>query len=278
MTRPVKLVTDSNSQIPDELARRFGVAVVPLPVTVDGTTHLEGVDLDTDEFYARLAAGPPAVATAQPSPGQFVATYSEAVAAGAGSILSVHIGSAVSGTVNSAQIAARAVDVAVRIVDTGTASFSVALSAWAAGEALAGGADLAEAAGVAEAAAAGGGNVFVVGGLELARAGGRLAAGAADEEGAIPVLSMRAGTMEVLDRAADSYEAARVMADAVRSGGFDLRVGVGVADREAAPLGEAVIALLDGVPEVREVVRYRVGPSVGVHTGPGTVGVMWASW
>jgi hypothetical protein len=72
----IGLVTDSNSQLPPELAARYGVEVVPLTVTVDGVAHLEGVDLDADGFYARFAGGrTPVVSTSQPSPGQFVDVY-----------------------------------------------------------------------------------------------------------------------------------------------------------------------------------------------------------
>src|SRR5262249_10497091 len=148
----IGLVTDSNSQIPPSLVARYGVTVVPVPVTIDGTAYHEGVDLDADDFYARFRPGepPPVVSTAQPSPGQFALAYDQLVGAGAAEILSVHIGSTVSGTINSARIAATDVAVPVRIVDTGTASFAIALCAWAAGEAITGGATCEEAAAAAE--------------------------------------------------------------------------------------------------------------------------------
>ena len=66
------------------------------------------------------------------------------------------------------------------------------------------------------------------------------------------------------------------MADFVRAGGSSLRVGVGVSDRDTLPLVEALEDRLRVAPEVREVVRYVIGPSVGAHTGPGTVGTMFA--
>ena len=65
------------------------------------------------------------------------------------------------------------------------------------------------------------------------------------------------------------------MADHVRAGGTSLRVGMSVADAGTLPLVEALEALLRDAPEVRELIRYRVGPSVGAHTGPGTAGAMF---
>ena len=272
----IGLVTDSNSQLPPELAGRYGVEIVPLTVVVDGKEFLEGVDLDADGFYAGFEGGrTPDVSTAQPSPGRFAEAYALLARRGVDEILSVHIGSAISGTLNSARLAAGDAPVPVRLVDTGTASFGIACCVWEAGEAIAGGASIEEAAAIAESLASTVGNVFVVGALDLARKGGRLAGDLADADHAIPVLSMVDGRIEAVGTATDADEAAAVMAEHVGRGGRGLRVAVGVADRAAAPTADALEALLTGRPEVRDIVRYRVGPSVGVHTGPGTAGAFF---
>ena len=265
--------TDSNAQLPPELVERYGVEVVPIPVTVDGVEYAEGVDLDADAFYARFAGGTPTVSTAAPGPGRFVAAYRALAERGATEVLSVHIGSAVSGTVNAARLGAELAGVPVRLVDTGEASFTVACCLWEAAEAVARGAGLEEAARVAEDVAGRCGNVFVVGALQLARAGGRLSEEVdASGTAAIPVLSMVGGRMTPVGSARTDDEAADVMAAHIRSAGRRLRVGIGVADAAATPLREALEARLVGTPEVAELVRYRIGPSVGAHTGPGTVG------
>jgi DegV family protein with EDD domain len=271
----IGLVTDSNAQLPPELVERYGVEVVPLTVMVDGVDHLEGVDLDADAFYAAFAGGAaPKVATSQPSPGRFAATYRRLADAGAEEILSIHIGSAVSGTLNSARLAATDSPVPVRVVDTGTASFGVGCCVWEAAEAVRAGAPAEQAAALAEALAPRIGNVFVVGALDLVRAGGRLAAGAGAEEG-IPVLSLVEGQVQVVGTAGNVDEATAVMAERVRSAGEGLRAAVGIADAAAAPLWQALETALASAPEVKEVVRYRVGPSIGAHTGPGTAGAFY---
>jgi fatty acid-binding protein DegV len=83
------------------------------------------------------------------------------------------------------------------------------------------------------------------------------------------------GQVKVVGRAGSVDEAVEMMAACVRSGGNVLRVAVGVADQQAAPLADALEAAVVRAPNVIEVVRYRVGPSVGAHTGPGTVGAFW---
>lgn len=272
----IAIVTDSGSQLPAALVERYGVTVVPLTVTVDGTPYLEGTELDADAFYARFEGGAtPVVATSQPSPGQFSAVYEALAASGATDILSIHIGSDISGTCNSARLAAAASPAPVRLVDTGTASFGVACCVWEAAEVLAAGGSLAAAAAAATELGSSIGNVFTVRALDLAKAGGRLSAGSDVDDAAIPILSLVAGEMKVVGQASDVDDAAQAMADHVLAAGSSLRIGLGLADAAAAPLWQALEARLVGAPEVREVVRYRIGPSVGAHTGPGTAGAFF---
>ena len=205
----IGLVTDSNSQIPSELADRYGVEVVPLTVMVDGEEYLEGVDIDAGAFYARFEHRRPMVTTAQPSPGRFAEAYEEA-------------------------------------------------------------------AGAAERVGATVGNVFVVGALDMARAGGRLAGEVSASSTTIPVLTLAGGVMREVDRCDGLEDTAEAMAGFVRAGGPSLRVGVGVSDPGTLPLVEGLEERLRAAPEVRELVRYVIGPSVGAHTGPGTVGAMFA--
>lgn len=270
------LVTDSNAQFPPELAERYGVTVVPLTVTVDGTGYLEGDELDADAFYARFDGGAtPKVTTSQPSPGRFAEVYGRLAGEGATEILSIHIGAAISGTCNSARLGAEESPVPVRIVDTGTASFGIACCVWEAAAALAAGATLDEAEAVAAELGPTIGNVFTVRALDLAREGGRLAPGADADAGSIPVLSLVGSEMEVVGQVSDVDSAADAMADHALASGSSLRIGLGVADAAAVPLVQALAKRLEGAPEVREVVRYRIGPSVGAHTGPGTVGAFF---
>ncbi len=266
---------DSNAQMPAQLVERYGVEVVPLTVTVDGEAFLEGVDLDADAFWARFGGGAsPIVGTAAPSPGRFVAAYETLATRGATEILSVHIGSSISGTFDAARVGSRSSPVPVRLVDTGTASFAVTCSLWEAAEAVKRGADLDQAAHVAEAVAASTDNVFVVRALDLAAKGGRLGVTSAPAE-AIPVIRLVDGSVQPVAEVCTTDEAADAMASAVLAGGSRLRVGISIADAAAASLWQALEDRLRDAEEVTELVRYRVGPSVGVHTGPGTAGAMW---
>ena len=281
MTRSrIGIVVDSNSQMPANLAARYGIEVVPLTVTVDGVEYEEGVDLDADAFYAFWSNGQtPVVETSQPSPGAFVTAYERLQSNGATEILSIHITESMSGTLNSARLAAGAVNLPVRLVDTGTASFGISCCAWAAAEAVAGEADVEAAAAVAAQRAAGLHTTFVVGVPSLIDRSGRsgeLEVEHASTEG-VPVLAMTGPELSVLTTATDLDAAVDAMvADALAwppSAEGGLRIAIGTSDGSSAPMSEALTAAFADDATVAEVLQYRIGPSVGAHTGPGTSGL-----
>ena len=271
----IALVTDSNALLPEALRARFDAQVVPLTVVVDGQPYAEGVDLTTAAFYDRLRDGA-TVSTAAPSPGLLLGAYEAAAVGGAEAVLSVHIGSNTSATVDSARLAARQSPIPVEIVDTGTASFPVACCVWAAGVALERHGSLDEAAAAARAVAGDVGNVFIVGALDLARRGGRLRGDAAAEAATgVAVLALRGGTMDVVAQAHDVEEAVQAMVVEVEHAAAGRAMRVGVGDAAAPDVATALADRLRARPEVAELVRYEVGPSVAAHTGLGTAGAVY---
>ncbi len=266
----IGLVTDSNAQLPPDLRERYQVGVVPLTVVVGGRPYREGVDITSAEFYERLGSGAE-VSTAAPSPGEVLEVYEQAASGGATEVLSIHIGSNTSATINAVKVAAGSSPVPVEVVDTETASFAVACCVWAAGEVLNAGGDLTHAADVARRVAGRVGNVFIVGALDLARRGGRLAADAAEGEG-LPVLALAGGQMNVVGHVEDVESAVDAMTDYFVEAAAGQAQRAGVGDALTPELASEYAARLAARPEVVELVRYEIGPSVGAHTGAGTVG------
>lgn len=120
----MQIVTDSGTDVNLTAEERAAlhVHVVPLVVTLDGASYQEGVDIDVDTFYPKLAATDGLPSTSQPAAGVLAQIYRE-LAADDPEILSIHISSGLSGTVNSAQTAAGMVPEAhVTVVDTKTLS------------------------------------------------------------------------------------------------------------------------------------------------------------
>jgi DegV family protein with EDD domain len=274
----IRVCCDSGAQLDPSLAERHRIEVVPLTVTIDGVPYLEGVDLDADGFWAMFEhARTPEITTAAPSPGQFLDAYQRLIAHGASEIVSVHTGSAISATFDAARLASQQVDVPVQLVDTGSASFVVGCAALAAAEVVAARQSATSAAMNAEKVAASSGNVFVVGALDLPRAGGRLDRGATEQPppGAVPVMRLRHGEMSVIDHAGSSEDAAAKMAAEILAYGDRLRVALSIADPGARPIVDALRTRLEAAPAQLELLEYRVGPSVGAHTGPGTAGAIY---
>jgi len=98
----VHIVTDSTADLPKEIIRDYSITVVPLKVIFNGCESLlDGVDIDTEQFYRRLVENQDLPVTSQPTPAEFASVYSRLAAEG-GSIISIHISSAMSGTYHSA--------------------------------------------------------------------------------------------------------------------------------------------------------------------------------
>lgn len=264
----VRIVTDSNTMIPAELVNRFGLTVVALHVVIDGQDHLE-TDLDQQAF-CRALRGDATVTTAAPSPGELAASYDALATDGGTEILSVHIGSNRSSTVDAARLAAKSVDLPVTVVDTGTTSFIAGCSVWRAAEVLGDGGTVAEAEAAALAVAAASASVFTIGELDRANAGGRFAVTPGD---GVPVHSSAGADMAELGRAASIDEATATMVAFVGDAAGPLRVGVG--DADAAEAADALTTALGPLPNVAQIVRYTVGPSVAAHTGAGTFGAVF---
>ncbi len=274
--RRIAIVTDSNSQLTEALIERFAVEVVPLTVTVDGVDRDEGLghgQLDADEFYAHFESGrTPDVATSQPSPGRFADAYRRLAERGCTDIVSIHLAEAMSGTVTSASVAARESPVPVHVIDTGSASFGVAICVWAAGVVIARGGDPDDVRRRVDGLVPRIGTAFIVGVPLLTERGGRAGAVALDGEG-IPVLAMSRGAVEVLDRVTTIDDAIDVMSTYAAGWGDGVSVAIGTADEPSRVLSDRLAAALVGASGVDEVVSYRIGPSVGAHTGPGTFGL-----
>ncbi len=120
----MKIVTDSGTDVhlPPEQLAELNIHVIPLVVTLEGKTYREGVDIETKEFYRLLTATESLPSTSQPSSGDFAALYRK-LAQEDPEILSIHISSGLSGTVDSARLGASQVPEAnVTIVDTKTLS------------------------------------------------------------------------------------------------------------------------------------------------------------
>src|SRR5690242_14731127 len=116
---PVAVVTDSTASLPASTASAAHVLVVPLQVVVDGKVYDEGIDIQPADVAAALRAHRQ-VTTSRPGPQLFLDAYNRAATAGADAVISLHISAALSGTCESALLAAREAPVPVEVIDSQT--------------------------------------------------------------------------------------------------------------------------------------------------------------
>jgi fatty acid-binding protein DegV len=267
----IGLLTDSSSQLPACLRDRYQVEVVPITVTIDQRDFREGVDLDADTFYETLTDPPPVIKTAQPSPGEFVEAFDRLRERGAEQIVAVLVGSELSGCVNSATIAAGMVDAPVHIIDTGTASFGISACLWELAALLERGHDLDAVITEAQALLPRIHTSVLLQGLDFVSSGGRVAADLLLDEPAV-VYTGVGNDISVVGAGSTVPEIDQLLLAPFADAEGPVRAAVCLADPATLGFCEALEASLAELDNVVDVTRYRVGPSIAAHTGPGTAG------
>ena len=279
MSRTV-LVTDSTASLPPELAEERGIVVVPLQVVIGATSYDEGADGATPELVAEALREFRPVSTSRPAPASMLEVYERAAAGGATSIVSVHLSGDMSGTFESAQLAARDASIPVVPVDSRQVGISTGFAVLAAADVLDAGGSPEDAAAAAGARAAATTSLFYVDTLEYLRRGGRIGAAAALLGGALavkPLLTITDGRVATLEKVRTSSRALSRLEELAVTAAEDRPVDIGVAhlanaDRAgllAERLAERLADNLDG----REIHCGEVGAVLGAHVGPGMIAV-----
>jgi len=126
VNRSFAIVTDSTSDLPPEWLERYDIEVVPLKVLFGDETFRDGVDMNNEEFFARLAASNKLPTTSAPSPGEFAEVYSR-LAKDHDGCISIHIGRQLSATAEAARVGAESVEgFHVRVIDSETVTMPMA--------------------------------------------------------------------------------------------------------------------------------------------------------
>lgn len=274
------LVTDSTASLDPRTAEQAGITVVPLQVIVDDASHREGEAGATPDEVAAALRAKRAVSTSRPSPEEFLATYERLAAEGASEVLSIHLSGEVSGTVESARVAARRATVPVTCLDTRQIGVATGYAVLSAREVLAAGGSTPEAAEAAHRRAQEATTLLYVDTLEYLRRGGRIGAATALLGGALavkPLLRIEDGVVATVEKVRTAARAiARLEALAVEAAG-DRPVEVTVAhlaDAErAAELADRVAQELADSLQGREVRCTELGAVLGAHVGPGMLAI-----
>lgn len=275
------LVTDSTASLPTEWVDQHDVLVVPLQVVVGAEVFDEGDPRGaTPTLVAEALAAFKPVSTSRPAPAAFLEVYERAAEAGATEIVSVHLSSQMSGTFESALLAARSAPVPVHCVDSRQVGIGTGFSVMSAAVARDAGLGALDVVSVAQQRAEATSSFFYVDTLEYLRRGGRVGAAAALVGGALavkPLMGIVDGSVTPLEKVRTAARALSRLADltVAAAGEGETPLDIGVAHlanpTAAAELAERLAARLGDRLQGREVFCGEVGAVLGAHVGPGMV-------
>jgi DegV family protein with EDD domain len=272
------IVVDSTADFPGAPERYPNWRVVPLYVRFGDESFRDYVDLGPADFYARLRASPVMPTTSQPTPGDFQTVYEEL--GEYERVYSLHIAGTLSGTVESARIAAAEFGDRIRVVDTETASAAIAMLGLAIQRRLERGTADEEVEELVRRHGRESQLIFTLDTLDYLARGGRIGRAAAWAGGLMrvkPVLTIRDGEVVPLKRVRGNQRAFQEFGSAFESASVDgpgLRVAI--ADADAPDRTEALKELVRMTrPQAQLELVTTLGPVIGTHAGPGTVGLFW---
>ncbi len=270
----VRVVTDSTSGIDRSTAENFGITVVAQSVHFGTTVFEDGVTITPDEFYRMLSESAELPTTSQASPGRFKGVYEE-LGREADGIVSIHISSGISGTWNSALQGATesSSDCPIEVIDSRQASMGLGLVALAAADAARQGADLEEVVSRTRSAAARAQCMCLLETLKYLQKGGRIGRAQALMGSALkikPMIIVRDGVVHPLGKARTFRKALANLKEAAR--GFAPIESLAVSYSTTPDIAQEVVGdLSDLLAEGAKPHIARLGPALGVYSGPGAI-------
>jgi fatty acid kinase fatty acid binding subunit len=275
----VAFVTDSASDFDPARAASLGIAVVPLIVNFGAEPFSAGVNLSTDEFWARMTApDAPFPTTAACSPGDFQLAYQKAFDEGADSIISVHVADSLSGTIKAAQIGrAMFKDKEIHVVDSGAVSMAEGILVELGIEMAKMGVSAAEIAAVLTRRREDIGIFLALDTLEYLKRGGRIS-GAQAAIGTLlsvkPIIEVKHGKVETADRVRTRGKARERVIELLTARPIERLSILHTTNAGVEEFAEQLVARVPGGIDRSNVTIDLVGPSVGPHLGPGCVGAV----
>jgi DegV family protein with EDD domain len=274
---PVRIVTDSTADVPPDLASELAIAVVPCQVYLDGVVYQDGVDLSAEELYAKLSQSSELPRTSQPPVSQFLQTFQRLVEKEQSQkVISIHLPSSLSGTVNAAWSAAQmlADPSRVEIIDSGQISMGIGWAVIEAARLAQSGAQAAEISPFVRALLPRLRTAAMIDTLENLYKGGRISQISALVGTALqikPLLSIQDGVISVWGRVRTRSRAIEQLVTRVR--GWEPLVEMAVLHTGAEQLALSVASTLQDLVPASRMVIQPAGPAITCHLGLGAVGV-----
>jgi len=271
----VRIVTDSSADLPKHLIDQHQITVLPCYVVIDDQAFKDGIEIQSDAFYARLQAEGRTPTTAQPTVADFQEVYRDLVGQGH-QVISVHVSAKLSGTLNSAEQAKASLgdSFQVEIIDSQLASIALGLAVLEATSILANGKDFHEAADEIRQGLDRHHGLFSLDTLEYLQKGGRIGKARAFMGSILsvkPILRLQDGEAHPVERPRNLERATRRLVELVHDLVPVQRLAV-IHSTDPARRVALKQELLDLLP-TDQIIEARFGSTLGTYIGPDALGV-----
>lgn len=273
--KKIALVTDSTADLTQELQKQWNIFVMPLKILFGNQTFLDG-ELTPEDFYQRLAKAQELPKTSQPSPEEFSTMY-EDILKKYDEIISIHISSNLSGTLNAANVALEKFKGKVHLVDSRSISLGIGQQVLEAAKGIHEGLDAPSILARVQKLRENVETIFTLDTLEYLQKGGRIG----KVQGMLGSLLNIKPVIRVNDEgiyvpAGKTRSREKALAGIVSSieqaaAGRKVKM-LAVAHGAAQDAGLKLQGMLEAAFNVKSSMFTQVGPVIGVHTGPGTIG------
>lgn len=274
--RPISIVTDSTSDLSQVTARANDIEVVPLSVIHGDKVYKDGITITPETFYPMLTSGPELPKTSQPSIHEFKDVYTRLLDSGT-SVISLHISSGLSSTFATAESAVSEIGTdQITVVDSGFLSYGLAFQALEARRLASEGHTVKQILAALDALRSKMELLFTLDTLHYLHKGGRIGKVSALLGNLLnikPVIRVDKGIYVPSGKARSTRQALSLIVQYMTDTFKKQKVRVAVGHGQAFEAGSGLLEMLrESLNVVGEPLFYEVGPVIGVHTGPGTVG------
>jgi len=273
----IAIVTDSTSDLAPEMIKEFGIEIIPLHVVYKDREYLDGVNISPDEVYKNMDIEVPT--TSLPSPAEISTVFNRLRDANVTHVLSMHISSGLSATYETVcQVAGEYKDMVIEVVDSKALSMGLGFPVLEAANKLRTSTDFQEVVNVAKEVSLHTKLFFVLSTLEYLKRGGRIGyvSGTIGEllnikpiisvnpEGKYITIAKVRGREQSLKKLYD------ILIESTQGGSYNVAIVHGGAEQEARKLWQKAREL----PNIKDLLFNQISPVMGVHTGPGLVGII----
>jgi DegV family protein with EDD domain len=274
----LKIVMDSAGEIPDEWRKEYDVFVIPVNIQFENKTYLQGIDLSNDDFYRLADSSGIIPKTSQPTPQQFIELY-EKIARASDTILSLHVTSKLSGTFNSAVMAAQELKKKLKVIpyDSGSGSAAMGFMCKEVRQLERAGATMQTILNRLDEIRKNVSIVLTLDTLEYARKSGRvkrLQAAIATLINIKPIVILKDGALDMKERVRTRQRAMSRVVEIIHERVGDHLVNVAVVHSQSIDAAKQLIEKVNETLHVNELILSELSIGVAANLGPGTVGVI----